>query len=382
MMKVKKTTLKIAVCLLMALMLSAVLVACDQGDEGYRYEFLVTFDYNEGNLVDEDGALGDQWLGIKEANSLISIRPGYHNMMKEKSIRGYYIVGWYLPQVDEEGNAIKDENGFVLLDKEWDFATQRVSGPTTLYAKFVKEAAIHFIDRADGQEVGGSISGKPGTTRNKPSKIGEPTKPGATFWGKYYEAMTGDKEFEWPYVFGTEDINVYVEFIDGAGWNFVEDEDTFVRILNAGGSIYLMDDLDFTGKTLWGNVTYNAEINGNGHVVKGIKRDLESSKGDTENMGGVFGALGPRAYIHDITFEDVDVTYMTWVNPAIDLYVGLFAWKAEATTKIKNVTLKGTLSYDTYNGGVVGSKWIAIDQTKSENIIDCDYSQVNIMLQD
>lgn len=363
--------------------MSAVLVACDQNEEsGFRYEFLVTFDYNEGNLVDEDDALEDQWLGIKEANSLISIRPGYHTMMKERSIKGYYIEGWYLPQVDEDGNVKKDDDGFVLLDSKWDFQTQRVSEPTTLYANFVKEAVIHFIDRADGTEAGGSISGKPGTVRNKPSKIGEPTKPQATFWGKYYTTRDGDKEFEWPYTFGTEDINVYVDFVDGAGWNFVSDEDTFVKIFNANGKIYLLEDLDFTDKPIWDTITYNAEINGKNHVIKGINRQLESAKGDTANKGGVFGALGPRAYIHDITFEDVEVTYSTWVDPAIDLYVGLFAWQAEATTRIENVRLTGTLSYNTYNGGVVGSKWIAIDKTTDENIIDCDYSQVNIMLQD
>ena len=106
------------------------LAGCGE-DEGKKvYDYLVTFDYNVGNLLgepekDEDGNpvkdVKDQYLGVAE-NSLLVVYPGNSAGVKFdlSEIKGYYIEGWYLGKTDEEGVPAVGENGCVELDRKWE----------------------------------------------------------------------------------------------------------------------------------------------------------------------------------------------------------------------------------------------------------------------
>ena len=179
-------------------------------------------------------------------------------------------------------------------------------------------------------------------------------------------------------MFGTEDITVYVDFIEGENWNFVYTAADFISAFSSGSNIYLMNDLEFTEDTgYWAPETYfNGVINGRGYTVSGLRRNLVAKQKDFENKGGIFGILGESAHIYDITFADVEVSYTAGGRSIVGWYVGFLAWKAEKGAKIENVTVNGTLTYGEYNGGVTGSNWIAIDETNKEDVVNCDFSQV------
>ncbi len=360
---------------MIVLTIGCILAACDKNTY-VKPDFYVTFDYNEGDLTTQP--VKEQYLGVMK-NGLISVRPGYSvDKFPEASITGYYLEGWYTAKTDENGEPIVDERGFVQLDKKWDFETQRVNENITLYANLLKQATMYFVDRTTGEPADTTIMSKPGESRMKPSTQGAPKKAGYTFFGKYYQDKDGSEEFKWPYVFGTEDITVYVDFIEGENWNFVYTAADFISAFSSGSNIYLMNDLEFTEDTgYWAPETYfNGVINGRGYTVSGLRRNLVAKQKDFENKGGIFGILGESAHIYDITFADVEVSYTAGGRSIVGWYVGFLAWKAEKGAKIENVTVNGTLTYGEYNGGVTGSNWIAIDETNKEDVVNCDFSQV------
>lgn len=380
MTKSRRTILKLTVIVLGLLMLATILVACNKGSGPAYYDYMVTFDYNKGNLT---GNTPTQYLGVFK-NSLVSIRPGYSNDFPERVINGYYIEGWYLAkETSEDGAPVKDENGFVILGDKWDFKNDRVNEHTTLYANFKKKTGIQFVDRATGEYItgdSGRIEGIPGNKLYQPSGSSAPSMTGYTFLGKYYTSVEGDKKFDWPYTITEQDINVYVDFIKGE-WRLVDNAGDFVRAIQANKNIYMRENIDFSEyieNSLWGLAAYTGELNGNGYTISGVKRNLKASRLNTENFGGIFGSLGKTAYIHDVKFENIEVTFE--VNSSftqVDAYVGLIAGSAESGARMKNITVSGKLSYlPNQNHPITANALIGYNKANIEDIIDCDYSRV------
>lgn len=343
----RKTTVKIFVIVLALLALTMTLVACNNGNGPAHYDYLVTFNYNVGNL---EANAPDQQIGLLGENPLVQIWPGYSNSsveLKEYTIRGYFIEGWYLPKsFNEDGTPVKDENGFVVLGDKWNFKNNRVSENFTLYANLKKKPRVNYIDRATGAIIdddNSKIECLPGDYISGP--INAPSVRGKTFLGKYYKAQTGDEEFEWGFNIGETDVNVYVSFIDGE-WRFVNSDTEFITAIQANRNIILESDIDFKGKRLWSLGTYNGLINGKNHTISNVSREFTASRNDTANFGGIFGMLGADAHIYDITFKNVNVSFS--VNSSyqtIEAYVGLLAYGAEKGAKLTNVTIDGVLSY-------------------------------------
>ncbi len=389
-MKVKKLSVKLLLCLLTALVLAGALTACNKNPEEKKFDFLVTFDYNEGNTVADADKKPNQTLGVLN-NGLVSIRPGYNNSFEEGEFDTYYVEGWYLPKLSAGGDVIvNEETGVVELDREWNFKTDRVTEPVTLYAKLGLNAKLIYVDIKTGEEVG-FMRYAPGYSRTKPTASkARPNKPGYTFLEKYYVDAERKEEFVWPYVFTTEDKRIYVDMVEGI-WRVVSTAGDFVSSINANQSIFLLNDIDFADYkgNLWGTYDVGLElytsggkfdgtINGNNHKILNIKRKLQASQSNSgDNMGGLFGTLGATANIYDISFVNVSVEYS--VHSSLNmpgLYIGLFAWKAESGAKISNVTVTGSLTYSKLKGRVIGSTWIAKNDAKSEDIINVDFRGV------
>jgi len=389
MTKSRRTILKLTVIVLGLLMLATILVACNKGSGPAYYDYMVTFDYNKGNLT---GNTPTQYLGVFK-NSLVSIRPGYSSDFPEGVIDGYYIEGWYLAkETSEDGAPVKDENGFVILGDKWDFKNDRVNEHTTLYANFKKKMGIQFVDRATGEFVtgdSGRMEGIPGNKLYQPSGSSAPSKTGYTFLGKYYTSVEGDKKFDWPYTITEQDINVYVDFIKGE-WRFVDNEEDFVRAIQANKNIYMRENIDFSKyieNRLWSLAAYTGELNGNGYTISGVKRNLTASRlhdnddkdpQKDKKFGGIFGLLGETAYIHDVKFENIEVTFKVNLSfKQVDAYVGLIAGSAESGARMKNVTVSGKLSYlPNENHPITANALIGYNKTNIKDIIDCDYSNV------
>ncbi|MDE7372655.1 MAG: hypothetical protein K2N18_01180 [Clostridia bacterium] len=383
MIKSKKTTLKLLICVLALLALAMTLVACNIGNMAEHYDYRVTYEYNVGtgdNALECD--MTAQYVGILGENSRIKLKPGDDaKKFREGFVEGYYIEGWYLPaEVNENGEPKRDENGFVVLGKKWDFKRDTVDKDLTLYCNFVKMFALRFINRGTGEYIDYTIDYRPGMTISKP--ISAPTLKDHTFLGSYYDA--DGHEYKWGATI-EKDEDVYVDFIEGI-WTLVSDEDGFKAAIAAKNNIYLLENLNFQGKTAWSNSsTYTGTINGNGHTISNVSHSIRLGKLDTSaSFGGVFGALGATAYIHDINFENVTVELrLSTSYPVLDAYAGILVGTIENGAKLENVSISGTLKYNSianktvHDGGVTGDNGVkgVIGQNKgNDNIKDCNFT--------
>lgn len=384
----RKTTVKIFVIVLALLALTMTLVACNNGNGPAHYDYLVTFNYNLGDL---NSNATNQQIGLLGENPLVQIWPGFTNgevTIEEYAVNGYYIEGWYLPKsFNDDGTPVKDEKGFVLLGEKWDFEYDRVSESFTLYANLQKKPCIRFVDRATGNLVEGTsgyIERVPGERAFKPSESAAPTISGKTFLGKYYTTIDGDTEFTWPYRMGKEDVFVYVSFLDGE-WAFVNNETEFLRMVGANRNIYLQKNLDFSSYNEYtpgfsGVANYSGILEGNNHTISNITRKFTASKNDTNGFGGVFNTLGATAHIRNVSFLNINISSFG-VNSSyvgVDVYVGLLAYAAEAGAKISNVTITGTLNYNENNDYTITAGIIGINKTNVQDIIDYNHDGVVI----
>ncbi len=335
---------KILPIVIMALTLFVALTllgACQTATKDYDY--LVTFDYNVGDKYKSDNKLAARdvqlFLGVGD-NSLVGLKPGDRNDFASMSFSGYYCDNkWYLPQLDAEGNIVKDEDGIVALGEEWDFETMRVTADVTLYANLVQKVEMKFVDSQTGDVVKTISDGEPGKTRNKPSSRQQPSKDNSTLY-EYYADAECTQVFSWPYTFGKDDVTVYVKFIPGR-WTIVKTAQEFVSALLGGGNIYVDADLDFSD-VKWSVVeTLNVTVNGNGHTISNIKIDHTFNRNNTAYCA-LFGALGEKANVYDLTFSNVSITAEVTLSGEYKL--AMFACGAVEGAKVSNVKVYGTIN--------------------------------------
>lgn len=323
------------------------LAGCGE-DEGKKvYDYLVTFDYNVGNLLgepekDEDGNpvkdVKDQYLGVAE-NSLLVVYPGNSAGVKFdlSEIKGYYIEGWYLGKTDEEGVPAVGENGCVELDRKWDFSSDRVNNDLTLYAKLLPRPVLSFMVDGVAQKT---FEGLPGSSFNKPSiSVDIPTKEGWTLYD-YYSDPECKQPMQWPFVFGTEDTPVYTKFYEGK-WTFVKTANEFLSSVALRENIWLENDIDLSESKWNGNYNYSGTINGNNHSITGIRCSFAASPATGTNFA-LFGVLSSAAHLYDlsITGVQIDFTAMRFG----DYKAALFAQEIMEGAKIENVTVSGRLT--------------------------------------
>lgn len=365
----KKKTLPILVFGMVACIMCLLLASCGK-TEAKQYDCLVTFDYNVGTI---EANYKNQYLGVKKG-SLVGLKPGDRSDFEEATIRGYYLEAWYTAKTDEAGNVVKDATtGRVEPGEKWDFETMTVESDLTLYANLIRVAEMKYVDvdvYVENPEAEGAVlsvkSDRPGTRRAKPSSVLAPKKSGYTLL-EYYKDAECTEVFEWPYIVTTEDVTVYVKFIEG-DWAIVRTAKELISAIVGQKNIYLVNDIDFAG-TDWARNDYNAEFNGNGHTVRNISYKRVCTKNVKDS--GLFGTLKSGANIHDVIFENVKLEFKVALG---DHKSGFIAYAAEQGAKLTNVTISGTLYYD--YGTSVGSEyntWIMEDKSTST---DCDYSKV------
>lgn len=317
-------------------MLLSLLVLSSCGEDGSEkpYDFLVTFDYNAEGLVTETPE--NQYLGVKRGG-LVGLKPGQNDDFKEAVITHYFIEGWYTAKTAEDGSALRDTDGKVILDREWNFTEDTVTSDITLYAKLTRQSTITFTD-IDTDEVLKVQRGKPGATESDPLP---PSKKGYTLLG-YYLDKEKTTPFTFPYTYGEGDITVYADFIEGE-YTLVNDAASLLKCIRGNKNAYLTCDID-ASKITWASVTYNGKIAGNGHKVTGLKIETVCSKRDGETYGLLFRSLGAKAKISDIAFEDVEMSVTVGTNGTYA--VAAIAYGVSAGATLENVTVTGTMTYD------------------------------------
>jgi len=356
-----------------ALMAAVLLTACTDKSKKADYDYLVTFDYNVGDMKTN---CENQFLGVKSGKT-IAIQPGYDSSrFKQYEVTGYFIDGWYTPKIGSDGNVVvNSETKMVELDRKWNFNSDVVNSDITLYAKLVKKVVLNYVDR-ETDKILKTDTGKPGDKQKKPSAALAPKKDGYTLLG-YYANKEGDEEYEFN-VFGDADSTVYLEFLKGS-WKIVETAAQF-NLVAPDAKVYINADLDFS-ETKWAGTSFSGEIAGNGHKITGINLSMEATK-DINSGFGLFNTIKSTAYIHDITFENATITVKAVFA---GLYkVGFLAYEAEDGARLTNVVCSGTVNYKDYIDGSSRSDIevispIAINGIKPENITNCDFADVQIV---
>ena len=353
----------------LALILMLTLAACGGKSEEKPYDFLVTFNYNVGNL---EANCPDQYLGVMEGGK-VAIKPGYNESFKEQEVLGYYLEGWYLPKLDESGNPVVGEDNRVVLDTRWDFATGTVSADMTLYANLVRRPSL-IITGGDEDVV---FTGKPDDVRSEPSSYWQPKKEGWTFYG-YYADEDYQTPFGWPYVFGTEDKTVYAKFIEGE-WAIVKDAAGFKAAASASQNVYIDADIDFS-KTAW-SVIYNfaGKIEGNGHSLTGIKATFTANK-TTRNFG-LFASVKSTAVIRNVKFVGVEAVFNASINTSVPYQAALFAHTIENGAAITDVTVTGTIRKGSVASGIPYELFGFCSQTdlSGVDLTGTDYSGIEVI---
>ncbi len=330
---VKNKFCKIILTILTLIVASSFLGACRDQAQAKKYDHLVTFNYNVGELGE---GFENQYLGVKDG-SIVAIRPGQLPDYKEASLKDHYIEGWYTAKLDDKGEPIVGTDGRVVLDQKWDFDKNTVSGNMTLYANFVQQALL--VIKGGDKDI--EYSGNPGSKKDKPTPVLAPKKAGYTFLG-YYVDENFTEEFAWPYTFEAGvTMEVYARFMEGE-WALVSTAKEFITALAAKKNIFVMEDLNFTDQTWVKGITYGGEIAGNGHKLTGITLDIEASKSFKQNFG-LFGTLSTTANLHDFTIEDAQITFTDGGFKSVEYKVAMFAWKMEDGVKVTNVTVTGEI---------------------------------------
>ena len=382
--------IKLLICCLTVLLLGTLLVACNDYKPDH-YDYLVTFCYNLGDNI--SGNAPDVYLGVRDPEkdgAYVGIRPGYNNdTFSEASIAGYYLEGWYKAKLDEERNPVKDEHGRVVLeDKAFDFKNDRIYEDTTLYAKLLESPKMFFRD-ADTDEIISEIDGKrPGTKRNEPSSSLAPQKEvdgeKYTFLGKYYADKACTQKFEFPYTFGTGNVDVYCQFVKGE-WTLVSTVREFNNAVVNGQNIYLMNDIDFAGEN-YTQRKYNGELNGNGKSIKNISISYSLTKFNNNTNIGIFDTLMAKSYIHDVTFEGltIDIEISTDYTDILGVNIGSLAGEAKEGARMENIKISGQMTCDENthlakdDQRIALDTFIALNNAKAEQIVSCDYSGVTL----
>lgn len=354
----KKKVLTI-ICIVSIVCVAVLLCGCG-GSSAAKYDHLVTFDYNTAGLEWGDTpAPAAQYLGTMDGKRIMapvseyrsdgSENENYKNAkFQERNTGNYTVMGWYLPQTDEDGNVRKDENGSVLLGERWDFSTGVVTQDVTLYAMLKMQRILQL-------EVDGKITvtkhygeGRSITRTNFMTRL--PTKDGYTFCDFYYDKACTQR-FTFPYVMESEDRTIYPKFIEGT-WKVISTADDLQEVLFNRDSAYKdvnwyfnAEEIDCSSLTglgrLYANRTFAAELNGNGCVIKNLSYTIRPRSINNQEGFGLFGILRSSAYIHDLSFENVQVTATVGTVAHIG---GVFVHTAESGARLSNVTMQGSVT--------------------------------------
>lgn len=348
-------------------LVSAGLFAC-KSESGFSYDYVVTFNYNISEDIEAN--CPDQYLGVNEGSIIIQPEKD-SSVFPLRTVPGYHNKGWYLPAVDENGKVITEEDGTVKLGEQWDFKDGRISESITLYAKFMENPVLTVM-LPEGNTV--VYSDEPGNSRSRPEKSPEIT--GSTFID-YYTDPDYKTVMEWPYVFTEANETVYARYISGI-WSVIRTPEQLISILlnNPAANIYLMNDLNFTGKNWLQIRNYRGVFEGNNYTVSNIDFSIIQSKDEVSNFA-IFGTLQSGAVIKNVEFKDCSFSFTAQFGFSAD--AALLVWKLEAGATLSSVTLSGTLTDKTKAQINVTLSALCAIEVPGSTIEDCDYSDVIII---
>ena len=333
----KKKILIILVIVLTLCTLAACSTGVDIDSILDEYPITVTIDYNGG----KDGESSSQRIQCKK-DSLLP-RPGTTSFLSEPQLAGYEVGSYW--------KGVRGNDGELLLEKEWNFQTDRVTEDMTLFVIWQREKAITIIYGENNTQsytfrIIESATSSNVFNRNDLETVA-PKWQGHTFYA-YYLDEDCTQELQYPYDYSANPVEtLYTKYIEG-NWKIVKGISDLIGI-GANDNVWLDADIDLSSYK--GNIfpaNYSGEFNGRGHVISNYAFSKSTSRGTTNCYAGLINILSATAYIHDVTFENftLTVSFNESNNDGVANSIGLLAAVVQEGARIENVTLSGAINFD------------------------------------
>lgn len=219
--------IKFAVTALILICISIAAAGCNTvSNIPSEYSVVVTYYLSGGEIENYDSNLESLDVYYMP-NSKIAEPGSSSSKLKEVTLKGYSLVGWYIAQTDENGEVLTDENGAPLAsDRKFDFATDVVTESITLVAVFGRSIRMVFNNLYYSKvgtrvltkdcDMGGSIT-KPSYNKSYMSD-GTSRDVEGYYWS--YDEETGEysDEIEWPVDFETLNSRLPEEYEESDGY--------------------------------------------------------------------------------------------------------------------------------------------------------------------
>ena len=297
------------------------------------------------------------------------------------SYTNYNFNGWYLVEVDEDGNPICDENGKAVLGEKMDFSKPLQKGDIVhVAAGWLAKVKVNVQMVC---EIGESIVGTDGTSYENGAQLtpfNYDTKglvqatsasrfdfddKSYTFVG-YYADEACKQSVAWPLQQGEEDQTVYARYLTGV-WTLVDDADGVKKMFaNTGFNIttfqtykyFITKDIDCSSISVAPISALTCTIDGNGCTLSGLTV-TKSSALTSNSKTSLFGEIGSGAVLKDLTFEKLNMSYEVRPNATIvNIFFAFTAIAADAT--VENIYLDGSLSVE------LGSESAIVDNLEGD----------------
>lgn len=326
-MKTKVKKLKITTILaVIALTFCALgLAGCSDAFSPYRkgYTAKVVYDFNG----DDHTELGIRTFYYMPDSPIIKPEASKSATIDIPSLAGSHVNDWYVAEVDDNGEPVKNAEGkFNLSEEPWDFSEGK-SGAKDSVLYLVAEWAKNYVLTVDvGDEARAQgVENKVDTSYAKPGSISKPGGSVPKWKGHTFHYYYRDKDDDTSRIHDEDwenividdenpEITIYVKWLEG-NWTVVTDS-TQMSTLSANMNYLLEADIDFAdseGKktAISGASMYVGTFDGNGHTIKNFKSTVQAT-GNAADQIGLFASFGKGGCVKNVTFENcvVEVNLM------------------------------------------------------------------------
>ncbi len=337
----------------------------------YALTSQVTY-YANGGLFEQTKSVKN--LYYKADSKAIDITPDSKIANISLKYDGFDFLAWYHAETDENGEIVyadEEKTVPVMSDTPADFSKPLENGEHwTLVADWAKQARVNFIlvsdDLADGESVkfddDKSVANEELILERKfegdsLKEIDEDTNlvpaedSGYTFVHLYKDKdctpeslMTED---DWPIARTETDVNLYAKYIKG-DWEIVETakdvRDMFSGFSSSKMRYYQIADIDCLDMQTAPKTSFECEWQGNGFKIKNLTVKKESI-GNNSTVS-FFGEIAATAKIENVTFENINVQYITALegeNKTFSINTYLLFESIKAGAAVQNVKFDGNM---------------------------------------
>lgn len=364
----------------------------DQNDLTARVTYYANGGFFEDKTSEKNMYFQDESKAFDIGNEKVSLVSGSIGIERE----GYEFTGWYYAQKDAQGNIVyqDDQNRYVQLGEAVDF-TKKLQDDDHwfVYAGWSKivEIKVQLVCADDARLSVGDKEYKDGdvirsygfgnkTAVQKPSRENPPVKvdENAYTFLEFYEDEALTTLQSWPIektAETTEDIVIYAHYIEG-NWKVLKDADDVKNMFNnvaLPAKYYLFNDIDCAGTELPRINSFNIELQGNGHKLSNItvanNKNSAVGRGDNNTIS-VFGKLGEKAKMENVTFENLQATFYTYPEGTASVY--LFYTSKATGSVLSGVSVSGKLTVEVpakgtslvnYTDDTTSTNWLFGGQT-------------------